>query len=315
MAFPYLQVWRLHHLSGQSVPVLRHPHSEKVLTNVQSEPPVFQFVPLASCPGTGHHWEEPVSVLLLSSFMYVLYPTLSRLFSRLESQLPQPFLRGGMLQSLHHLCGPSLDSLQYVHLSPVLGTPALDPALQLWPHQCGVEGKDHLPRPAGNTPPDADQDPIDLLCSKGTMLSHLQLGVHQDPQVLSCQAAFQLGGPQHIFLHRVVLAEVQDFALLLVEPHEVPVSSVRQPVEVPVDGSTALWCVSHSFQFVSSAKSHRDSGSRVSSVSATMPAPFSGQALCSRENETWPFCGSNLGHSFGELKAGTLKASLLMGTS
>jgi len=27
----------------------------------------------------------------------------------------------------------------------------MDPGLQVWPHQCGVERKDHLPWPAGNT--------------------------------------------------------------------------------------------------------------------------------------------------------------------
>ncbi|KAK4823428.1 hypothetical protein QYF61_002114 [Mycteria americana] len=34
-----------------------------------------------------------------------------------------------MLQSLHHLCGSLLDQLQYVHVSFVLGSPDLDPAL------------------------------------------------------------------------------------------------------------------------------------------------------------------------------------------
>ena len=48
MAFEYLQGWRLHNLSGQPVPVLSHPHSEKVFPGVHREPPVFQFVPIAS---------------------------------------------------------------------------------------------------------------------------------------------------------------------------------------------------------------------------------------------------------------------------
>lgn len=37
-------------------------------------------------------------------------------------QLTQPFL---MLQSLHHLCVPLPDSLQYVHVFAVLGSPEL----------------------------------------------------------------------------------------------------------------------------------------------------------------------------------------------
>ena len=43
----------------------------------------------------------------------------------------------------------SLDSLQYVHIS-CTGSPELDPALQVWPHQSWEGGKNHLPLPAGN---------------------------------------------------------------------------------------------------------------------------------------------------------------------
>lgn len=35
-----------------------------------------------------------------------------------------------MLQNLSHLCDPALESFQYVHFSPVLDDPELDPALQ-----------------------------------------------------------------------------------------------------------------------------------------------------------------------------------------
>ena len=54
-ASEYLQGWRLHNLPGQSVPVLGHPHSEKMFPDVQKEPPVFQVVPTASGPVSGHH--------------------------------------------------------------------------------------------------------------------------------------------------------------------------------------------------------------------------------------------------------------------
>ncbi|KAK4810833.1 hypothetical protein QYF61_008805 [Mycteria americana] len=63
------------------------------------------------------------------------------------------------------------------------------------------------------------------MVGKGTLLAHVQLGVHQDPQV-----------------------QVQDFALPLVELHEVPVSPFLQSVQVPLDGSTTLWHISHSSQ-------------------------------------------------------------------
>ena len=51
----YLQGWRLHNLPGQPVPVLGHPHSEKAFPDVHREPLVFQFVPIACWPVTGHH--------------------------------------------------------------------------------------------------------------------------------------------------------------------------------------------------------------------------------------------------------------------
>ena len=54
MAFEYLQEWKLHNLHGKPVPGLSHPHSEKEFPDVQREPPVFQFVPIASGPATGH---------------------------------------------------------------------------------------------------------------------------------------------------------------------------------------------------------------------------------------------------------------------
>ena len=58
-----------------------------------------------------------------------------------------------------------------------------------------------------------------------------------------------MDGPQHILVHGFVLPEGQDFALPLVECHEVPVSPFLQPVKVPLDGSVTLWCISHSSQF------------------------------------------------------------------
>lgn len=36
-----------------------------------------------------------------------------------------------------------ISQLQYVHVPLILGRPAPDTALQMWPHQCRGEGKDH----------------------------------------------------------------------------------------------------------------------------------------------------------------------------
>ena len=203
-------------------------------------------LPLILSLGTTEESLAPSSLHSPFSYLYTLIKRpLSLLFSYSEeSQLFQLFLICQLLQSLRHLCGPFLGSLQHVHVSLVLASPELDTAPQVWPHQCWVEGKDHLPRPAGYAFFNAAQDAIHLLCSKGTLLPHVQLVVHQDTQVLFCKAAFQLGDPQSI-----LVLMVQDFPLLHVGHHEVPVSPFLQPVDVCLHGSTTLWCISHSCQF------------------------------------------------------------------
>jgi len=52
-------------------------------------------------------------------------------------------------------------------MSLVLGSPEMDTVLQLWPHQCLVEGKDHLPQSAGNTLSNAAQDTVKLFLPPG----------------------------------------------------------------------------------------------------------------------------------------------------
>ena len=52
----YLQRRRLHSPSGQPGPGLCHPQREEVLPRFQLELPLLQFVPIAPCPVTGHHW-------------------------------------------------------------------------------------------------------------------------------------------------------------------------------------------------------------------------------------------------------------------
>ena len=64
----YLQRRRLHNLSGKPVPVLCHPQREEALPHVQTELPVPQFVPIAPCPVTGHHWKE-LGPILLTPFL------------------------------------------------------------------------------------------------------------------------------------------------------------------------------------------------------------------------------------------------------
>lgn len=54
MPFEHLQGLGFHHYHRQAFPVLSHPQSQKVFPDVQSEPPVFQFLlclnDLLACP-------------------------------------------------------------------------------------------------------------------------------------------------------------------------------------------------------------------------------------------------------------------------
>ena len=110
-------------LSGKPVQMLSHLHSRKVFPDVEREPPVFQFVPTASGPVTGHHWEEPGSTLFSPSLQVFIHsdktlPTPSLLFLQVEqSQLSQLFLTGDMFQSPNRFSGPLLDCPQYVQVS------------------------------------------------------------------------------------------------------------------------------------------------------------------------------------------------------
>ena len=52
-----------------------------------------------------------------------------------------------MHEVLNDLHDPLQDLLQYVHVSFLLRSSDLDPALQTWPHQYWVKRKNHLPQP------------------------------------------------------------------------------------------------------------------------------------------------------------------------
>jgi len=51
-------------------------------------------------------------------------------------------------------------------------------------------------------------------------------------------------------VHGVIPPQVQVFALPLVELHEAPDSPFLWPVKVPLNGSTTLWHISQSSQFL-----------------------------------------------------------------
>lgn len=112
----------------------------------------------------------------------------------------------------------------------VLENPELDPVLQVWPHQCWTEGKDHCPQPAGSPPADAAWAVNSLFSSWGTLLAPAYLACPPGPPSVFLSSCLWAGGCPACMVPGIVPSQVQDFA-------EVPISSLLQPVEVLLDGS------------------------------------------------------------------------------
>ena len=105
--------------------------------------------------------------------------------------------------------------LQQVHVSSVLKTPHQDTVLQVRPHQCVLEGQDHLACLAGHI---SAWDTIDFLGCEGTMLAHAKLTIHQYTQVFFYMAVLNPFIPQFVFIMGVASIQVQDLALDLLNP-------------------------------------------------------------------------------------------------
>ncbi|KAK4828042.1 hypothetical protein QYF61_023080, partial [Mycteria americana] len=235
MSFKYFQGWRLNHFPGQPVPMLDNPFSEETFPNTQSKPPLVQLEAISSCPITCYLVEETDPHLSTTSFQVVVEsnkvsPQPPFLQAK-QPQFPQPLLIRLVLQTLHHLRCPSLDTLQHLNVSLVVRGPKLNTVF---------EGHDHFPSPAGHAIFDTSQDAIGFLGRLGTLLAHIQLPIDQHPQVLFSWAACQPLFPKPVALHGVVLAQVQDLALGLVEPHTIGPSPSIQPVQVPLQSLPTL---------------------------------------------------------------------------
>ncbi|KAK4825008.1 hypothetical protein QYF61_022954 [Mycteria americana] len=205
------------------------------LITLSSKPPLAQLEAISSCPITCYLGEETDPHLSTTSFQAVVEsdkvsPQPPFLQAK-QSQLPQPLLIRLLLQTLHQLRCPSLYMLQYLNIPLVVGGPKLNTVF---------EGHDHFPSPAGHAISHTSQDAIGFLGHLGTLLAHIQAALDQHPQVLFCQAACQPLFPKPVALHGLVVAQVQDLALSLVEPHTIDLGPSIQPVQVPLQSLPPL---------------------------------------------------------------------------
>lgn len=84
------------------------------------------------------------------------------------------------------------------------------------------EGNDHVLQPAGWIPAHVAQETIGRFCQKTTLLTHILLVFYLDSQVFFCKVAFWIGGPKVSLLHGITHSQVQVFALVRIEFHEIP---------------------------------------------------------------------------------------------
>ncbi|KAK4821599.1 LOW QUALITY PROTEIN: hypothetical protein QYF61_025176 [Mycteria americana] len=199
------------------------------------------FAAISSCPMACYLGEETDPHLATTSFQVVVESNKVSpqppFLQPKQPQLPQLLL---IRFTLHQLRCPSLDTLQHLNVSLVVGGPKLNTVFEVRPYQCQAQRDSPFPSPACHAIPDTSQDAIGLLGYLGTLLAHIQLAVDQHPQVLFCQAAFQPLFPKPVALHGVVVAQVQDLALGLVEPHTIGPSPSIQPVQVPLQSLPTL---------------------------------------------------------------------------
>ncbi|KAK4815893.1 LOW QUALITY PROTEIN: hypothetical protein QYF61_009944 [Mycteria americana] len=224
------------------VPMLDKPFGEVKFPNIQSKPLLTQLEAISSCPITCYLGEETNTHLynLLSVVESNKVSPQPPFLQAKQPQFPQPLLIRLVLQTLHQLRCPALDTLQHLNVSLVVGGPKLNTVFEVWPHQCRVQGHDHCPSPAGHAISDTTQDAIGFLGHLGTLLAHIQPAVDQHPQVLLCLAAFQPLFPKPVALHGVAVAQVQDLALGLVEPRTADLGPSIQPVQIPLQSLPTL---------------------------------------------------------------------------
>ncbi|KAK4820115.1 hypothetical protein QYF61_020347, partial [Mycteria americana] len=165
--------------------MLDNPFGEEIFPNIQSKPTLAQLEAISSCPMACYLGEETDPHPATTSFQAVVEsdevsPQPPFLQAK-QPQLPQPLPISLVLQTLRQFCCPSLDTLQPLNVSLVVGGPELNTGFEVRPHQCRVQGHDHFPSPAGHAISDTSQDAIGLLGHLGTLLAHIQLAVDRVP--------------------------------------------------------------------------------------------------------------------------------------
>ena len=109
------------------VPTRHHPLSEKCPPNIQPKPSLSQFKTIPPCIITIHPHKQPFPLLFMCSFQVLEghneVPAEPSLLQAKQSQFPQPFIIGEVLQPSDHVSVPPLNTFQELHVFPCAGGP------------------------------------------------------------------------------------------------------------------------------------------------------------------------------------------------
>ncbi|KAJ7427218.1 hypothetical protein WISP_08815 [Willisornis vidua] len=153
-----------------------------------------------------------------------------------------------------HLCDPSVDLLQQVHVFSMLRITDRDGVLHLGSYENRTEGQNHLPQSVGHTAFEATQDagcpafwPISSHCCIMSSFSSTR-----NLQVL-CRAAlsdFILSNyTVTVFIYGIALTQVQYLALGDLDSHVVAMGPLLKFIQVPLDGIPSFGFVNCTAQF------------------------------------------------------------------
>lgn len=145
-----------------------------------------------------------------------------------------------MFQCLNHLHGPLLYQIQYVPVSLILGSSALDSTLQMC--LSSAEQSERVSSLSLLAMLCLIQNATGFLCCEGTLLVHWQSVICQHTKVHLCRTAFQMVSPEPVLEHGVILPQGQT-------GHFTLWNFMRLLSVLPLNDSTPIWCIIHFSQF------------------------------------------------------------------
>lgn len=92
---------------------------------------------------------------------------------------------------------------------------------QNWMQYSGCCLTNHILQLAGQTFTNTAQDAVGLLCSRDTLLTWIQVDVHQEPKVYYQKTTFYPVSSQPVLFHSVTPPQVQELIFAFLELHEV----------------------------------------------------------------------------------------------